>query len=103
MVAACGLLMNTCCLLTWLARVQEEEKKQGSMSSESIEKPDPATTTGFKHGTYDKLDDDGLAPPGTRVRWAAPAPMSRDGRCWQSCVWVAWAWSRSSLGGRPLR
>jgi hypothetical protein len=46
---------------------QDEEKKQGSMVQETIEKPDPSTTSGMKHGTYDKLDDDGLAPPGTRV------------------------------------
>lgn len=43
---------------------QEEEKKQGSLSKEEIKKPDPAVTEGMRHGTYDKLDDDGLCPPG---------------------------------------
>ncbi|KAK9805346.1 hypothetical protein WJX73_004503 [Symbiochloris irregularis] len=44
-----------------------EEKKVGSMVQEVIEKPDRSVTTGMRHGTYDKLDDDGLTPPGTRV------------------------------------
>ena len=47
--------------------VQAEEKKMGSMVQELIEKPDRSVTTGMRHGTYDKLDDDGLTPPGTRV------------------------------------
>ncbi|MEW5307138.1 MAG: hypothetical protein WDW38_002209 [Sanguina aurantia] len=46
---------------------KEEEKKQGSLSKEEIKKPDPAVTEGMRHGTYDKLDDDGLCPPGSRV------------------------------------
>jgi len=47
--------------------LQAEEKKQGSMVQEVIEKPLPEITQGLGHGTYDKLDDDGIAPPGTRV------------------------------------
>jgi DNA-directed RNA polymerase II subunit RPB2 len=43
---------------------KDEEKKSGSMTQECIEKPDRAITSGMKHGTYDKLDDDGLAAPG---------------------------------------
>ena len=34
---------------------------------ESIERPNREVTAGTRHGTYDKLDDDGIAPPGTRV------------------------------------
>lgn len=37
------------------------------MTCEEIEKPDPSITSGKKHGTYEKLDDDGLVPPGTPV------------------------------------
>lgn len=44
-----------------------EEKKVGSMVQEVVEKPDRSVTTGMRHGTYDKLDEDGLVPPGTRV------------------------------------
>ncbi|KAL4856586.1 DNA-directed RNA polymerase II subunit RPB2 [Chlorella vulgaris] len=44
-----------------------EEKKQGSLVQESIERPNREITAGTRHGTYDKLDDDGIAPPGTRV------------------------------------
>ena len=46
---------------------QTEEKKQGSLVQESIERPNREITAGTRHGTYDKLDDDGIAPPGTRV------------------------------------
>ena len=31
---------------------------------EKFEKPDPAKTSGMKHGTYDKLDADGIISPG---------------------------------------
>ena len=37
------------------------------MVQETIERPDRDVTAGLRHGTYDKLDDDGIAPPGTRV------------------------------------
>lgn len=46
---------------------QAEEKKTGSMVQEIIERPNKEVVAGMRHGTYDKLDDDGLAPPGTRV------------------------------------
>jgi hypothetical protein len=46
--------------------LQDEEKKQGSMSREEIELPNADNTMGMRHGTYDKLDEDGLVPPGRR-------------------------------------
>lgn len=47
--------------------VQAEEKKQGSLVQEVIEVPERGATAAMRHGTYDKLDADGIAPPGTRV------------------------------------
>ena len=47
--------------------VQAEEKKQGSLVQEVIEVPERGATVAMRHGTYDKLDQDGIAPPGTRV------------------------------------
>jgi|TARA_B100001540_G_scaffold265557_1_gene246143 DNA-directed RNA polymerase II subunit RPB2 len=46
---------------------KDEEKKQGSLTKEELERPSRDTTLGMRHGTYDKLDDDGLICPGTRV------------------------------------
>ena len=48
-------------------RAQAEEKKQGSLVQEVIEVPERGATVAMRHGTYDKLDADGIAPPGTRV------------------------------------
>lgn len=44
--------------------VQDEEKKSGAMTREEIEVPNPDCTSGMRHGTYDKLDEDGLVAPG---------------------------------------
>ncbi|PNX64787.1 DNA-directed RNA polymerase ii subunit rpb2-like protein, partial [Trifolium pratense] len=49
---------------------RDEEKKMGTLVKEDFGRPDRATTMGMTHGSYDKLDDDGLAPPGTRVSGA---------------------------------
>ncbi|KAJ0986875.1 hypothetical protein J5N97_005231 [Dioscorea zingiberensis] len=46
---------------------RDEEKKMGTLVKEDFGKPNRENTMGMRHGSYDKLDDDGLAPPGTRV------------------------------------
>jgi len=46
---------------------KDEEKKMGSLAKEELERPDRDSCLGMRHGTYDKLDEDGLICPGTRV------------------------------------
>ncbi|KAL9691169.1 hypothetical protein QQ045_011588 [Rhodiola kirilowii] len=46
---------------------RDEEKKMGTLVKEDFGRPNRADTMGMRHGSYDKLDDDGLAHPGTRV------------------------------------
>jgi len=46
---------------------KDEEKKQGSYINEEFEKPAKESVVGMRHGTYEKLEDDGLTAPGTRV------------------------------------
>ncbi|GBG87225.1 hypothetical protein CBR_g45284 [Chara braunii] len=46
---------------------RDEERKQGSLIKEEFEKPDKECTLGLRHGSYAKLDDDGLVFPGLRV------------------------------------
>ena len=45
----------------------EEEKRVGMALVERFEKPLRTETLRIKHGTYEKLDDDGIIAPGTRV------------------------------------
>jgi len=45
----------------------DSEKRVGADWVEQFEKPTKATTLKMKHGTYDKLDDDGIVAPGIRV------------------------------------
>lgn len=40
---------------------------QGNQERETFERPDPDTTSALRHGSYKKLDEDGLAIPGERV------------------------------------
>lgn len=51
----------------FLRSYRAEERRTAGGESERIERPDRDQTAGMRHGTYDKLDDDGIAPPGTRV------------------------------------
>ncbi|CAH8341483.1 unnamed protein product [Eruca vesicaria subsp. sativa] len=46
---------------------RDEEKRMGTLIKEDFGPPDRGNTLGMRHGSYEKLDDDGLAPPGTRV------------------------------------
>ncbi|KAI9807728.1 MAG: DNA-dependent RNA polymerase II [Phylliscum demangeonii] len=45
----------------------DEEKRVGMSVVEQFEKPMRSDTLRLKHGTYDKLDDDGIISPGIRV------------------------------------
>lgn len=45
----------------------DQERRIGMSVVEEFEKPTRADTLRLKHGTYDKLDDDGLISPGIRV------------------------------------
>nr|KAJ3418266.1 DNA-dependent RNA polymerase II [Polyrhizophydium stewartii] len=45
----------------------DQEKRVGRLESETLEKPTRETTLRLKHGTYEKLEDDGLIAPGVRV------------------------------------
>ena len=74
--------------------MQDEERKTGSLVQERIQRPDRSTTLGMRHGTYDKLDDDGLTPPGTRVS-GVPAGTARAG-----AHPAPGAWRPSRLGAR---
>ncbi|KAJ2625013.1 DNA-dependent RNA polymerase II, partial [Coemansia sp. RSA 1694] len=46
---------------------QDEEDRQGMKDMGTFEKPTPETTLRVKLGTNEKLDEDGLIAPGTRV------------------------------------
>jgi len=46
---------------------RDEEKRGSSLCKEAFEIPDHETTAGMRHGSYSKLDEDGLCCPGTRV------------------------------------
>ncbi|MCO5565838.1 hypothetical protein L7F22_019513 [Adiantum nelumboides] len=45
----------------------EMEKKTAMMSLEEIEKPSPVTAIRMRPGKYEKIEEDGLPAPGTRV------------------------------------
>ncbi|KAF2401742.1 DNA-directed RNA polymerase II subunit RPB2 [Trichodelitschia bisporula] len=45
----------------------DSQKRVGANIVEDFEKPQRSDTLRLKHGTYDKLDDDGIVAPGVRV------------------------------------
>nr|CAG8551768.1 8401_t:CDS:10 [Entrophospora candida] len=45
----------------------DQEKEKGVLNVEMFTKPNPDTTISFKHGNYEKLDEDGLVSPGWPV------------------------------------
>jgi DNA-directed RNA polymerase II subunit RPB2 len=46
---------------------KDEERRQGALVREELERPDPECTLALRHGSYKKLDEDGLGIPGERV------------------------------------
>lgn len=62
---------------------QDQEKMVGHSLVERFEKPNRSDTLRLKHGTYEKIDDDGFVSPGVRVSGediivGKTAPMAPD-------------------------
>ncbi|KAL2415491.1 DNA-directed RNA polymerase II subunit RPB2 [Exophiala dermatitidis] len=62
---------------------QDSEKSVGHSVVEQFEKPTRTDTLRLKHGTYDKIDEDGIVAPGVRVSgediiMGKTAPMAPD-------------------------
>lgn len=53
--------------LFYRAYMDAEKRSIDGKDNETFEKPERASTLAMKRGTYDKLDEDGIISPGTRV------------------------------------
>ena len=87
----CLLDLLIVCFMVLCRSYKAEEKKQGSLMQEIIERPLREITVGLKRGTYDKLDDDGIAPPGTRVSGTVAFVQSQDRPRWNDTSCLAWS------------